>query len=121
MGRVTHAANGVAIREGRAREVLAAFDEAESRVEDATDSRSPQSFEVEAYGVLWKYELESRDAHQTKLHLLYVQSGFMARVPGMRTLMKKAMRREVARLQRWLPAIPSIEPSRLSVTLNTKR
>lgn len=106
VGRVIHAASGADIPEGRAREVLAAFDEAESRVEEAIEWPSPQVFEVEVYGVRWKYELQSRDAHQTKLDMLYVQAGFMARVPGMRTLMKKAMRREVARLQKWAAGDP---------------
>ncbi len=86
---------------GRARDVLPAFHEAASRDEDVSERSPKQAFEVEAYRVMWRYELEAREPHRTGLQMVYVQGGFMAHVPGMRWLMRKAMEREVARLHRW--------------------
>ncbi len=89
------------IPEGPAINTLPAFDEAESRIEDETRLASRQAFEVEAYQVTWRYELEAAGPQRTTLHVRYAQGGFMARVPGMRRLMTRAMEREIARLQRW--------------------
>jgi hypothetical protein len=94
-------AAGSETADGPAITALPAFDEAESRVEDESGVPSRQAFEVEAYQVAWRYEMEPLGAEQTALHVRYAQGGFMARVPWMRSLMTKAMERETARLQRW--------------------
>ena len=102
VGRVFAGADeGPTATTGRARDVLPAFEVATSREEERSSPTSRQAFEVEVYGVLWRYELEARGPQQTGLHMVYVQAGFMARVPGMRMLMTRAMERETNRLRRW--------------------
>jgi hypothetical protein len=97
--RVIHGPGGASA--GRARDVLPAFHAVASRDDGGTARPQNQVFEVEAYKVMWRYELEALEPYRTGLHLVYVQGGFMARVPGIRRLMRKAMEREAARLQKW--------------------
>ena len=101
LARDLRGAAGSETAEGPAITALPAFDKAESRLEDESGMASRQTFEVEAYHVAWRYELEPLGPEQTALHMRYAQGGFMARVPWMRSLMTKAMARELARLQRW--------------------
>lgn len=91
---------GAEPRSGPARAVLPVFDSEAGQAEDL-GVLSRQAFEVEAHGVLWRYELEATNEHETRLHMAWVQTNWIGSLPGIRAFMGRGMERERARLARW--------------------